>query len=122
MAKLYIASSDSNVSARVCQDCGHIKLYEHSICHDCGSENTRLLPSAEEYATHDHGGFAPFTVSEYSNIDELVHMADIIIGLDRSENSIQALSFLSGLYEDLDIIKDKIDDVQIFHGTRADYA
>lgn len=118
---LYITSSDPNVNATVCQDCGHIKLYEHNICNDCGSENTRLVPSAEEYAIHDHEGFAPFNVSEYSSIEEVVRMAEILNN-DNDPDHV-ALDFLvNHLNYDLDDIESKLDDVCIFTGSRSDYA
>lgn len=115
--QLYITSSAANVTATVCQDCGHIKLYEHDICCECGSDNIKLVPSAEEYAIHDHDGFAPFDVSVYSSIEELVRMAEII-----SDDDKHAVSFLAGLYDDIDVIQAKIEDVEVFHCSRADYA
>ena len=119
--KLYITSSDPNVSATVCQDCGYIHLYEHSTCKECGSESIKIVRSAEEYAIHDYQGFGSFDVSEYSSIEELAQMAEIITSVD-NEDSEYAISFLAGLYEDLDTIQATIKDVEIFHGSRADYA
>jgi len=119
--QLYITSCDPNVTATVCQDCGHIHLYEHSTCSECESSNIKIVPSAEEYAIHDYQGFGSFDVSEYSSIEELAQMAEIITSVD-DEDSEYAISFLAGLYEDLDTIQATIDDVSIFHGSRADYA
>jgi hypothetical protein len=48
-------------------------------------------------------------------------MAEIITSVD-SEDSEYAISFLTSLYEDLDTVQAKIDDVSIFHGSRGDYA
>lgn len=119
--QLYITSSAPNVTATVCHDCGHIKLYEHDTCSECGSDNIKLVVSAEEYAIHDYEGFAPFAVSEYSSIEEIAHMAEIITDL-ASDDDKHAVNFLAGLYDDLETIQDKIEDVEVFHGSRADYA
>lgn len=119
--QLYITSCDPNVSATVCQNCGHIKLYEHDTCSGCGSDNVKQVPSAEEYAIHDYEGFGPFTVSEYSSVVEVVRMAEILTKSDSEDNK-YAIDFLAGIYDDLDLIQDKLEDVQIFHGSRGDYA
>jgi len=119
--QLYITSSAANVTATVCQDCEHIKLYEHDTCSECGSGSVKHVPSAEEYAIHDYEGFAPFDVSEHSSIEEVVRMAEIVTGLANDDDK-HAVSFLAGLYDDLETIQDKIEDVEIFHGSRADYA
>lgn len=119
--QLYITSSDPNVTATVCKDCENIKLYEHTTCTECGSNLVKQVPSAEEYAIHDYEGFEPFDVSEYSSIEELVKMAGLLMELD-DEESKHAISFLAGIYDDLETIQNKIDDVQIFYGPRGDYA
>jgi antirestriction protein len=105
----------------VCQDCGHIKLYEHEICGCCGSDNVKYMLSAEEYAIHDSEGFGPFNVSEYSNVVEVVQMAEILTSPDSEDNK-YAIDFLAAIYGDLDIIQDKLEDVQVFHGSHGDYA
>ena len=119
--QLYITSSDPNVTATVCQNCGHIKLYEHDTCSGCGSDNVKQVPSAEEYAIPDYEGFGPFAVSEYSSVVEIARIAEILTNSD-SEHNKYAIDFLVGIYDDLDIIQDKLEDVQIFHGSRGDYA
>ena len=119
--KLYISSHEPNVLATVCKDCGHIKLYEHTTCRECNSHNIKIVPSAEEYAIHDYEGFWPFDVSEYSSIEELAQIAEILTHID-SEDSKHAITFIAGIYDDLDTILDKIKNVQIFHGSRGDYA
>ncbi|RKZ88767.1 MAG: hypothetical protein DRQ39_01900, partial [Gammaproteobacteria bacterium] len=119
--QLYITSYDPNVIATVCQNCGHIKLYEHDTCTECGSDNVKQVPSAEEYAIHDYEGFGPFTVSEYSSVVEIARMAEILTNSDSDDNK-YAISFLAGIYDDLGIIQNKLEEVQIFHGSRGDYA
>ncbi len=73
--QLYITSCEPNVTTTACQDCGHIHLYEHSMCSECESTNIKIVPSAEEYVIHDHQGFGSFDVSEHSGIEELAQMA-----------------------------------------------
>jgi len=119
--QLYITSSDPNVTATVCQNCGHIKLYEHDTCSGCGSDNVKHVASAEEYAIHDYEGFGPFTVSEYSSVVEVVRMAEILNNDSDSEHV--ALDFLvNHLNYELNDIKGKLDAVCIFNGSRSDYA
>jgi antirestriction protein len=79
------------------------------------------MPSAEEYAIHDYDGFGPFNVCEYSNVVEVVQMAEILTSPDSEDNK-YAIDFLAGIYSDLDIIQDKLEDVQVFHGSPGDYA
>lgn len=119
--QLYITSKFPNVTATVCDDCEHIKLYDHDKCSSCNSTNTKLVPASEEYAIHDYEGFEPFEISEYSSIDEIASMADILSDAS-DDDDLAKITFLQGLYDDLDTIKDKIDDVCLYHGSRSDYA
>jgi len=119
--QLYITSKYPNVTATVCNDCNHIKLYSHDKCSSCDSSNIKIVPSAEEFAVHDIEGFAPFTVSEYSSIDEVVAIADVLSNVT-NDDDLAKITFLQGLYDDLGILKDKVDDVNLYHGSRGDYA
>jgi len=119
--ELYITSRFPNVTATVCNECDYIKLYEHDKCSSCDSSNIKIVPSAEEYAIHDYEGFAPFSVSEYSSIEEVADIADVLSHVN-SDEDLAKITFLAGLYDDLDTIKDKIDDVNLYHGSRSDYA
>jgi len=119
--ELYITSKYPNVTATVCNDCNHIKLYSHDKCSSCDSTNIKIVPASEEFAVHDSEGFAPFTVSEYSSIDEVVAIADVLSNVT-NDDDLAKITFLQGLYDDLGILKDKVDDVNIYHGSRSDYA
>lgn len=119
--KLYISSRFPNVTATVCNDCDYIKLYDHDKCSSCDSSNIKIVTSAEEYAIHDYEGFEPFTVSEYSSIEEIADIAEILSNVT-SDDDLASITFLAGLYDDIEAIKDKIDDVNIYNGSRSDYA
>lgn len=119
--KLYITSKFTNVTATVCNECDFIKLYEHDKCSSCNSPNIKTVPASEEYSVHDSEGFAPFEISEYSNIEEIASMADILSNVGNDEG-LAKIAFLASVYQDLDVIKDKIDDVILFNGSRGDYA
>jgi len=118
--QLYITSNYPNVSATVCNECGHIKLYDHSECSQCSSKDVKNVPSAEEYAIHDYEGFAPFNVSEYDSMEDLAQMAEILSNDSDPEH--HALSFLVERGLSLDDIESKLEDVCIFDGSRSDYA
>ncbi|MDO7711463.1 MAG: antirestriction protein ArdA, partial [Pseudomonadota bacterium] len=119
--KLYITSKYPNVTATVCNDCDYIKLYDHDKCSSCDSINIKVVPSAEEYAIHDYEGFAPFTVSEYSSIEEIADIAALLSDVNDDED-LAKITFLQGIYDDIATISAKIDDVNIYHGSRSDYA
>jgi antirestriction protein len=119
--KLYISSKFPNVTATVCNDCDHIRLYEYDICSSCESTNIKLVPASEEYAIHDFEGFEPFTVSEYSSIEEIADIATLLSDVT-SDDDLAALTFLASIYQDFSSIRDKVDDVNLYHGSRSDYA
>lgn len=119
--KLYITSNEPNVTATVCNECDHITLYNHNKCSSCNSTNIKIVPRAEEYAIHDYEGFKSFTVSEYSSIEEIADMA-VVLSNVCDDDDLATITFLEGLHEGLDTIKDKIDDVTLYHGSRGDYA
>ena len=119
--QLYITSKYPNVIATVCNDCDYIKLYDHDKCSSCDSINIKIVPSAEEYQINDHSGFAPFSVSEYSSIEEIADIADILSGVSNDED-LAKITFLQSIYDDITTISAKIDDVNIYHGSRGDYA
>lgn len=120
--KLFITSKEPNVTATVCNDCGHIKLYEHKTCEACESLNVEHVPAAEEHAIHDYEGFAPFDVSEWDSIDSIVAKAEVLATVEGEEGA-HILSFLSSHYDgDVAEIESKIDDVQIYYGSKGDYA
>lgn len=119
--QLYTTSKYPNVIATVCNECDYINLYEHDKCSSCDSSNIKIVPSAEEYAIHDYEGFAPFSVSEYSSIEEIADIASLLSNVT-SDEDLAKITFLQGIYQDLDTLKDKIDDVNIYHGSRSNYA
>jgi antirestriction protein len=119
--QLYITSKYPNVIATVCNECDYITLYEHDKCSSCDSINIKIVPSAEEFAVHDHSGFAPFSVSEYSSIEEVADIADILSNVT-NDDDLAKITFLAGLYDDIATISAKIDDVNIYNGSRSDYA
>jgi len=119
--QLYITSKFPNITATLCNECGHINLYEHDKCSSCDSTNIKIAPSAEEYAIHDYEGFGPFTVSEYSSIEEIVDIASLLSNIGDDED-LAKLTFLQGIYVDIATISAKIFDVNLYHGSRSDYA
>jgi len=119
--QLYITSKFPNVIATVCNDCDHIKLYDHYKCSSCDSTNIKIVPASEEYAVHDFEGFEPFTISEYSSIEDVANIAALLSNVS-NDDDLAKITFLQGLYDDLDILKDIVDDVSLFNGSRADYA
>ena len=119
--QLYITSKFPNVTATVCNECEHIKLYDHDKCDTCDSTNIKIVPASEEFAIMDTEGFEPFTISEYSSIEEIADIATLLSDVSNDED-LAKITFLQGIYDDLDAIKDKIDDVDLFNGSRADYA
>lgn len=118
--QLYISSRFPNVTATVCNECDYINLYEHDKCSSCDSINIKIVPASEEYEIQDFEGFAPFTVSEYSSIEEISDIADILSNV--TNDDLAKITFLAGLYDDIATISAKIDDVNIYHGSRGDYA
>ena len=119
--QLYITSKFPNITATLCNECGHINLYEHDKCSSCDSTNIKIAPSAEEYAIHDYEGFGPFTVSEYSSIEEIVDIASLLSNIGDDED-LAKLTFLQGIYVDIATISAKIVDVNLYHGSKSDYA
>lgn len=118
--QLYITSNYPNVSATVCNECGHIVLGDHSECSQCSSKDVKTIPSAEEYAIHDYEGFAPFNVAEYDSIEDIARMAEILSNDSDPEH--HAISFLVERSLSLEDIESKLKDVCIFEGSRSDYA
>jgi hypothetical protein len=77
-------SPESNVIRRRCDDCGRyydIGGHTDAItdCPRCGSGNASApFSSAEEYAIHDHEGFAGLISSEWPNLAELGELAEAL--------------------------------------------
>lgn len=79
-------SPDPNILryAMECRDCGHffdVGYDPAKKCADCDGTNltvTDFYPSAEEWAIHDHEGFAGYEVSEGEDIEKLVEFATLI--------------------------------------------
>jgi antirestriction protein len=119
--QLYISSRFPNVTATVCNECDYINLYEHDKCSSCDSSNIKIAPSAEEYAIHDYEGFEPFTLSEYSSIEEIADIAEMLSNV-ADDDDLAALTFLSTIYDDIATITAKIVDVNLYYGSRSEYA
>jgi hypothetical protein len=77
-------SPESNVIRRRCDDCGrHFDIGGHTDaitdCPRCGSGNASApFSSAEEYAIHDHEGFAGLISSEWPDLGELGELAEAL--------------------------------------------
>jgi antirestriction protein len=82
-------SPEPNVIRRRCDDCGRhydVSGMHHDIsgmgeldCPRCGSGNASApFPSAEEYAIHDHEGFAGLISSEWPDLAELGQAAEAL--------------------------------------------
>lgn len=72
-------SPESNVTRRKCEECGNYQDARYNDCYACGSANlSPPFPSAEEWAVHDHEGFAGLITSEWPDIGELCAIAEIL--------------------------------------------
>ena len=73
-----------NVMRRQCEACEHIQGDGHNgdQCGECGGKLSAPFPSAEEWAIHDHEGFAGLIKSEWPDLDELAAAAEILAGDD----------------------------------------
>ncbi|WP_054944142.1 antirestriction protein ArdA [Novosphingobium sp. KN65.2] len=88
-----------NVQRTRCTSCGHIQS-EHvdsSIddeCDECGGELGEPFASAEEWAIHDHEGFAGLISSEWPDLDEVAAIAEVLN--DDDEDKRRGLFWLVG--------------------------
>ena len=121
-------SPEPNVMRRKCPDCGTYQTdarpyRENSeTCGECGETlPEEFSPSAEEWAVHDHEGFAGLITSEWPDIGEVVQMAEILGGDD--EDAHRGLVYLVSClgYSVADAV-DKAEDVRTYAGRPEDYA
>jgi ribosomal protein S27E len=78
-------SPEPNVMRRKCPDCGHYQTdarpYRENSdeCDNCGEPlSGEFSPSAEEWAIHDHEGFAGLIKSEWPDLDEVAELAEAL--------------------------------------------
>lgn len=117
-----------NVMRRKCPDCGTYQTdarpYRENSdeCGECGATlSGEFAPSAEEWAVHDHEGFAGLIKSEWPDIGELVQLAELL-GEDDDDKRRGLLWLVNDQgYSVADAI-DKADDVRTYDGEPEDYA
>jgi antirestriction protein len=71
-----------------CRECGHTwtrdarEINRETICPECESNGNIMCsaqyPSAEEWAIHDYDGFGGYKINEYTSVDELVRLTEVI--------------------------------------------
>lgn len=85
IARMLKGSPYPNVERRECKECGHVQRDRmlHPECDDCGGEMSEAFPSAEEWAIHDHEGFAGMIKGENPDLDEVAAMATGLASGDR---------------------------------------
>jgi antirestriction protein len=77
-------SPEPNVMRRKCASCGHWQTRSDysetpATCYHCGELHTgEFAPSAEEWAIHDHEGFAGLISSEWPDLGEVAAMAEVL--------------------------------------------
>lgn len=115
-------SPDSNVTRVRCKDCNHIQDYiAEDTCDECGGDLGAPFPSAEEWAVHDHEGFAGLINSEWPDLGELCDAAEILDGSDDGARRGLIWLVADRGYSITDAIA-KADDVRTYDGTAEDYA
>lgn len=117
-----------NVMRRKCPECGSYQTdarpYRENAeeCDECGATlPDEFKPSAEEWAIHDHEGFAGLIKSEWPDLGEVAELAEIL-----GENDEDKRRGLLWLINDqgctvADAIA-KCEDVRTYDGSAKDYA
>lgn len=122
IAEMLAKSPYPNVQRVRCTDCDHIQGYiANDTCDECGGDLSEPFASAEEWAIHDHEGFAGLITSEWPDLDEVAAMAEILD--DDDEDKRRGLFWLVGGlgYKVADAIQ-KCEDVRTYDGTAQEYA
>jgi len=79
------------------------------------------MDDAEEYAIHDFEGFGSIQINEYDNLEYIAELAEALEDLDENETTLFEY-ILDNYASNISEAKEKIENVFIFEGTRADYA
>lgn len=128
IADMLAKSPCPNVLRRKCPDCGawqtDARPYRENEpeCDECGGAlPDEFVPSAEEWAIHDHEGFAGMISGEWPDLDDVAALAEILA--DDDDDKRRGLAWLVNDvgYKLADAIS-KCDEVRTYDGTAADYA
>lgn len=132
IADMLAGSPEPNVMRRKCGFCGHYQTdsrpYRENAdeCSECGEPlSDEFKPSAEEWAIHDHEGFAGLITSEWPDLDDVAAIAEIL-GEDDDDKRRGLLWLVNDRgYSIADAIA-KADEVRTYqadvHDLAADYA
>ena len=132
--KVYIAclaSYNSGILHGEWVDCGegadHIKDEIGRILRGSPCPNVEVeyegaqVPSAEEWAIHDHEGFEGFNVGEHTDPDTLSEWCEIVEELDGDEKE-AFRAWMGNQDRDGDLLESFREDYQGMHDDLADYA
>jgi antirestriction protein len=101
--KIMLTSKEPNVIATVCNECGHVSLNNYDDCFECGSEDVKHQPSADEWGFFDHENIPSSMISESAIDEEFFELLEMLESSHLDREVIEA-----GL--DLDIPLDSIED------------
>lgn len=128
IADMLAKSPCPNVMRRKCPDCGAYQTdarpYRENDdeCDECGATlPDEFKPSAEEWAVHDHEGFAGLITSEWPDMDDVAAVAEVLAESDDDKR--RGLLWLVNDcgYKISDAI-DRCDEVRTFESDRHDLA
>lgn len=84
IARMLKGSPCPNVQRVECTSCEHIQCYvPNDTCAECGGALSEPFASAEEWAIHDHEGFAGLIKSEWPDLEDVAAIAEGLHGNDR---------------------------------------
>jgi len=78
------------------------------------------MDDAEEWAIHDFSGFNGIEVNEYDSLEHIAVLAEALENLD--DNELTVFEYILSMYSNVTEAKEKMDEVNIFNGSRGDYA
>jgi antirestriction protein len=123
-------SPESNVVRRICPNCGRYQTrsqFEETppLCYSCEADlsSAEWFPSAEEWAIHDHEGFAGLITSEWPDIGEVVKIAEFLEEHDKESDERRGLLWLVNDrgYSVADAL-DRAEDVRTYESDAFDLA
>ena len=77
------------------------------------------MNDAEEWAIHDFEGFGNIKIEEYDGLEHVAELAEALVNLNETETTV--FEYLYDNY-DLEDAVEKMEEVNIFEGSRSDYA
>jgi len=132
IADMLARSPCPNVLRRKCPDCGHYQTdarpYRENSddCDECGATlPADFAPSSEEWAIHDHEGFAGLITSEWPDLADVSALAEVLAD-DDADKRRGLLWLANDLGYSISDAIDKADDVRTWsddsHDMAANYA